>query len=46
MIMSHLFDLAPGDGTVLHCSPTEHPDLFAATCGGMGLTGILLSTNV
>ena len=39
------FDLALGDGTVLHCSRTEHPDLFAATCGGMGLTGILLSTT-
>ena len=36
------FDLAIGDGTVLHCSRAEHPDLFAATCGGMGLTGILL----
>jgi decaprenylphospho-beta-D-ribofuranose 2-oxidase len=39
------FDLALGDGTVLHCSRTEHPDLFAATCGGMGLTGILLGTT-
>jgi len=39
------FDLSLGDGTVLHCSRTEHPDLFAATCGGMGLTGILLSTT-
>lgn len=36
------FDLALGDGTVLHCSRAEHPDLFAATCGGMGLTGVLL----
>ena len=39
------FDLSLGEGTVLHCSRTEHPDLFAATCGGMGLTGILLSTT-
>ena len=30
--------LALGDGTILTCSPTEHADLFAATCGGMGLT--------
>jgi len=36
------FDLALGDGTVLHCSRTEHPDLFAAACGGMGLAGIIL----
>lgn len=35
-------DLALGDGTVLRCSHDEHPDLFAATCGGMGLTGFIL----
>ena len=35
-------DLALGDGQVLRCSRTEHADLFAATCGGMGLTGIVL----
>lgn len=35
-------DLALGDGRVLRCSRTDHADLFAATCGGMGLTGIIL----
>ena len=35
-------DLALGDGRVLHCSPAQHAELFAATCGGMGLTGIIL----
>jgi decaprenylphospho-beta-D-ribofuranose 2-oxidase len=35
-------DLATGDGQVLRCSPAENADLFAATCGGMGLTGIIL----
>lgn len=29
-------------GQTLHCSPEEYPDLFEATCGGMGLTGIIL----
>lgn len=33
--------LLPG-GEVLRCSADEHADLFAATCGGMGLTGTIL----
>jgi FAD/FMN-containing dehydrogenase len=37
--------LALGDGAVLTCSRTENTDLFAATCGGMGLTGILLDVT-
>jgi decaprenylphospho-beta-D-ribofuranose 2-oxidase len=35
-------DLALGDGQVLRCSADQNADLFAATCGGMGLTGIIL----
>ena len=35
-------ELATGDGNLLTCSRTEHPDLFAATCGGMGLTGVIV----
>jgi decaprenylphospho-beta-D-ribofuranose 2-oxidase len=35
--------LALADGRVVRCSPTENPELFAATRGGMGLTGIILS---
>ena len=32
------------DGVVT-CSRTERPDLFHATCGGMGLTGIILDVT-
>lgn len=37
--------LALADGSVVSCGPTENPDLFAATRGGMGLTGIILSAR-
>lgn len=33
-------------GEVVHCSPTEHPDLFWATAGGMGLTGHILEVEL
>ncbi|PRQ07386.1 FAD-binding oxidoreductase [Enhygromyxa salina] len=33
------------DGRVLWCSKTEHPDLFLATIGGMGLTGHVLEVE-
>ena len=33
------------DGRVLQCSPEQHPDLFAATIGGMGLTGHILEVE-
>jgi FAD/FMN-containing dehydrogenase len=29
------------DGQVLEVSPTNHPELFAATIGGLGLTGLI-----
>ncbi|MBW4092687.1 MAG: FAD-binding oxidoreductase [Proteobacteria bacterium] len=35
-------DLAVADGRVLRCAPGENAELFAATCGGMGLTGVIL----
>jgi decaprenylphospho-beta-D-ribofuranose 2-oxidase len=30
-----------GTGNLIICSPTENADLFEATCGGMGLTGMI-----
>jgi FAD/FMN-containing dehydrogenase len=35
-------DLALADGRVVRCSGKENESLFAATCGGMGLTGVIL----
>jgi FAD/FMN-containing dehydrogenase len=34
-------DVMIADGSILTCSPLEHTDLFNATCGGMGLTGMI-----
>lgn len=38
--------LMTGDGSVVDCSPDLLPDLFYATCGGMGLTGIILCAQI
>jgi hypothetical protein len=35
------FELIRSDGTQLVCSPTENPDVYSATIGGMGLTGFI-----
>jgi FAD/FMN-containing dehydrogenase len=35
-----------GTGEVVTTSPTQLPDLFHATCGGMGLTGVILSATI
>jgi FAD/FMN-containing dehydrogenase len=35
------FELVRSDGTRRVCSPTEDPDWFAATIGGLGLTGMI-----
>jgi len=35
------FELVRSDGTLVVCSPTENPEWYAATIGGMGLTGLI-----
>ncbi|MBA3446068.1 MAG: FAD-binding oxidoreductase [Pseudaminobacter sp.] len=40
------FDLLRSDGRTLKCSPTQNARLFAATIGGMGLTGLILSATI
>jgi decaprenylphospho-beta-D-ribofuranose 2-oxidase len=37
--------LAP-TGEILQCSPAENPEIFWATVGGMGLTGVVLSARL
>ena len=37
--------LATADGEVRECSRTDSPELFRATLGGMGLTGVILSAR-
>jgi FAD/FMN-containing dehydrogenase len=36
------FELLRSDGSRRICSPTENPDFFRATIGGLGLTGVIL----
>ena len=39
-------DLMLDRGEVVRCSREERPELFRATCGGMGLTGIILRVGL
>ena len=41
----HSFRLLTPRGEILHCSKSENKEIFWATCGGMGLTGLLLDAT-
>lgn len=38
-------ELITADGSIVRCSRDENADLFWQTCGGMGLTGVILSVR-
>lgn len=38
--------LVRSDGTVADCSPNSQPALYAATIGGLGLTGLIVSAEL
>jgi len=40
------FELMLEDGSVVSCSKEITPELFKATCGGMGLTGVILNAQI
>lgn len=40
------FDLARSDGSVVTCSPEGNSGLFAATIGGLGLTGVITRAEI
>lgn len=40
------FQIMQEDGEVVTCSKETTPELFKATCGGMGLTGIILDAKI
>lgn len=34
------------DGEIIQCGPHEHPEWFAATVGGLGLTGVMIQVEI
>jgi FAD/FMN-containing dehydrogenase len=41
-----MFNLMLPDGEIVKCSKHENVELFMATCGGMGLTGVILDVQI
>jgi len=42
----HDFTIMLANGEVVTCSKATTPELFQATCGGMGLTGVILEAKI
>jgi FAD/FMN-containing dehydrogenase len=40
------FDIIQVDGSIISCTREKYPELFKATCGGMGLTGVIISAKI
>ena len=40
------FKIMLADSSVVECSKDENSELFLATCGGMGLTGVILEAKI
>jgi len=40
------FEIMLANGNVVVCSKEEEPELFKATCGGMGLTGVIITAKI
>lgn len=39
-------ELMLADGSLINCSRSDQPKLFHATCGGMGLTGLIVAVTL
>jgi FAD/FMN-containing dehydrogenase len=39
-------ELMQADGQIVTCSKEDHPDLYWTTCGGMGLTGVIINATL
>lgn len=42
----HLLRLVRSDGEIIACGPGLRPDWFAATVGGLGLTGVIVQAQI
>lgn len=40
------FNIINENGEIISCSKIKNPELFCATCGGLGLTGIIIDAKI